>query len=108
MMMKGGLAGIMKQAQKVQENMRRAQDALAQMEVEGQAAGGALKILSSCTHEVRRVSIDDSLLQDREMLEDLLLVALNDLQRKIEETSQQQMSGVTGGLGLPPGMKLPF
>lgn len=107
-MMKGGLAGIMKQAQKVQENMRHAQESLAQIEVEGQAAAGAVKIRSTCAHEVRRVLIDESLMQDRDMLEDLLQVALNDLRHKIDEISQQHMAGVTGSMGLPPGMKLPF
>ncbi|MBW8073496.1 MAG: YbaB/EbfC family nucleoid-associated protein [Ferrovum sp.] len=107
-MMKGGLAGLMKQAQKVQDNLRRAQDTLAQIEVEGSAGAGALKIRSTCTHEVRQVSIQETLMGDREMLEDLLLVALKDLQRKIDEVSQQHMSGLTGGMSLPPGMKLPF
>ena len=107
-MMKGGLAGLMKQAQKVQENMQRAQEALAKIEVEGQAANGALRIIGNAGREIRRVAIDESLMQDREMLEDLLLVALKDLNQKIETISQQHMAGVTGGMGLPPGLKLPF
>ncbi|NDU85460.1 MAG: YbaB/EbfC family nucleoid-associated protein [Ferrovum sp.] len=107
-MLKGGIAGLMKQAQKVQDNMRRAQEELAQIEVEGQAGAGAVKIRSTCTHEIRQVQIDESLMTDREMLEDLLRVALNDLNRHIDETTQKQMAGMTGGLNLPPGMKLPF
>ncbi|MDA8417203.1 MAG: YbaB/EbfC family nucleoid-associated protein [Betaproteobacteria bacterium] len=107
-MMKGGLAGLMKQAQKVQENMQRAQESLALIDVEGQSGNGTLKIIGTANRDIRRVSIDESLMQDREMLEDLLLVALKDFNQKIESISQQQMAGVTGGLGLPPGLKLPF
>lgn len=107
-MMKGGLAGLMKQAQKVQENMQRAQESLAQIDVEGQAGGGTLKIMGTASREIRRISIDETLMQDREMLEDLLLVALKDFNQQIEAISQKQMAGVTGGLGLPPGLKLPF
>jgi DNA-binding protein, YbaB/EbfC family len=107
-MMKGGLAGLMKQAQKVQENMQRAQESLALIDVEGQSGNGTLKIIGTANRDIQRVSIDESLMQDREMLEDLLLVALKDFNQKIESISQQQMAGVTGGLGLPPGLKLPF
>ncbi len=107
-MMKGGFAGLMKQAQKVQENMQRAQESLALIDVEGQSGNGTLKIIGTANRDIRRVSIDESLMQDREMLEDLLLVALKDFNQKIESISQQQMAGVTGGLGLPPGLKLPF
>lgn len=107
-MMKGGLAGLMKQAQKVQENMQRAQESLAQIDVEGQAGGGTVKIMGTAGREIRRISIDETLMQDREMLEDLLLVALKDFNQHIEAISQKQMAGVTGGLGLPPGLKLPF
>jgi nucleoid-associated protein EbfC len=107
-MMKGGIAGLMKQAQQMQANMQKAQDALAQVDVEGQAGSGAVKVVISCKHEVRRVSIDAAALDDREMLEDLVAIALNDALRKVDATTQEKMSGFTSGMGLPPGMKLPF
>jgi DNA-binding YbaB/EbfC family protein len=107
-MMKGGIAGLMKQAQQMQANMQKAQDALAQIDVEGQAGSGAVKVLISCKHEVRRVSIDAAALDDREMLEDLVAIAFNDALRKVDATTQEKMSGFTSGMGLPPGMKLPF
>ena len=106
--MKGGLAGLMKQAQQMQENMRRAQAELAQREVEGQAGSGMVKVQATCDHEVKRVSIDASLLDDKDMLEDLLVVAFKDLHQKIESVTQERMAGFTSGMGLPPGMKLPF
>ncbi|MEF8730408.1 MAG: YbaB/EbfC family nucleoid-associated protein [Candidatus Accumulibacter meliphilus] len=107
-MMKGGIAGLMKQAQQMQENMKKAQDELAQLEVEGQSGAGMVKILMTCNHNVRRVSIDPSVMDDKEMLEDLVAAALNDGIRRAEELSQERMSGFSAGLNLPPGMKLPF
>ncbi len=107
--MKGGLGNLMKQAQQMQENMKRAQEELGKVEVEGQSASGLVKITMTCRHEVRRVSIDDSLLQDdKELLEDLIATAFNDAARKAEATSQERMSSLTAGLPIPPGMKLPF
>ncbi len=107
-MMKGGLGGLMKQAQQMQENMKKAQDALATIDVEGQAGSGAVKVVMSCKYEAKRVTIDPSVMDDREMLEDLIVAALNDAARKVETTSQEKMSGFTSGLNLPPGFKMPF
>ena len=108
-MLKGGLGGMMKQAQQMQQNMQKVQAELATVEVEGQAGSGMVKVTMTCAHEVRRVSLDDSVLtDDKEMLEDLIVLAVNDALKKVELTSQQRMSGFTSGLGLPPGMKLPF
>lgn len=108
-MMKGGLGGLMKQAQQMQQNMQKAQAELANVEVEGQAGSGMVKVIVTCAHEVRRVSLDDSVLSDdKEMLEDLIVLALNDAIKKAEAISQQRMSGFSAGMGLPPGMKLPF
>ncbi|QRM20432.1 YbaB/EbfC family nucleoid-associated protein [Dechloromonas sp. TW-R-39-2] len=107
-MMKGGLAGLMKQAQAMQDNMKKAQDQLAQIEVEGQSGAGMVKIIMTCSHDVRRVSIDPSVMDDREMLEDLVAAAVNDAIRRGEELSKEKMSGFTAGLNLPPGFKLPF
>jgi DNA-binding YbaB/EbfC family protein len=107
-MMKGGLAGLMKQAQAMQENMKKAQAQLAEMEVEGVAGAGMVKVLMTCSHEVRRVSIDPSVMDDREMLEDLVAAAVNDAVRRGEALSQEKMAGFTSGLNLPPGFKLPF
>ena len=107
-MMKGGLGGLMKQAQMMQENMRKAQEQLAQMEVEGQAGAGMVKVTMTCAHDVRRVAIDPSVMDDREMLEDLVAAAINDAVRRGEELSKEKMAGFTAGLNLPPGFKLPF
>lgn len=107
-MMKGGLAGLMKQAQAMQENMKKAQEQLAQVEVEGLAGAGMVKVLINCANEVRRVSIDPSVMDDREMLEDLVAAALNDAVRRAAALSQEKMAGFTSGLNLPPGFKLPF
>ncbi|MFW8565496.1 YbaB/EbfC family nucleoid-associated protein [Orrella sp. 11846] len=108
-MMKGQMAGLMRQAQQMQENMKKAQEALAEITVEGVAGGGLVKVTMSCRHDVRRVEIDPSLLDDdKDMLEDLVGAAFNDALRKAETTSQEKMSAVTAGLPLPPGMKLPF
>ncbi len=107
-MFKGGLGGLMKQAQAMQENMKKAQDQLAQMEVEGQSGAGMVKVIMTCAHEVRRVTIDPSVLDDKEMLEDLLAAAVNDAVRRGEELSKEKMAGFTAGLNLPPGFKMPF
>jgi DNA-binding YbaB/EbfC family protein len=108
-MMKGQLAGMMQQVQKMQENMQKLQDELAAIEVEGQSGAGLVKVTMTCKHQVRRVAIDPSLVgDDRDMLEDLVAAAFNDALRRAEETSQQKMAAVTAGLPLPPGMKLPF
>jgi len=107
--MKGGLGNLMKQAQLVQENMKKLQEQLAVMEVEGQAGSGLVKVIMTGRHEVKRVTIDPKLLADeKEMLEDLVAAAVNDAARKVEATTQEGMAGVTAGLPLPPGMKLPF
>ena len=107
-MMKGGIAGLMKQAQQMQENMKKMQDQLAAVEVEGQSGAGMVKVQMTCKYDVRRVSIDASVMDDKEMLEDLVAAALNDAVRKVETATQEKMAGVTAGLNLPPGMKLPF
>lgn len=104
-----GLGQLMKQAQAMQENLQKAQQELAELEVEGQSGGGMVRIRSTCKHEVRRVSIEDALFgDDKEMLEDLIAAAMNDVNRKIDETVQERMSGLTGGLPLPDGFKMPF
>ena len=107
MINKGQLAGLMKQAQQMQENVKRVQDQLASIEVEGQSGAGMVKVLMTCKHDVKRVSIDPSLLtDDKDMLEDLVAAAVNDAVRKVEATVQEKMASVTAGLPLPPGMKL--
>ncbi len=104
-----GLAQLMKQAQQMQESMQKAQDELASIEVQGESGGGMVKVTVTCKHEVRRVAIEDSLMDDdREMLEDLIAAACNDANRKVERTVQERMSAFTGGLPLPDGFKLPF
>ena len=107
--MKGNIGQLMKQAQQMQENMRRMQESLAATEVEGQSGAGMVKVQMTCKHEVKRVTIDPSLVGDeREMLEDLLVAAFNDAARRVEAAVAEKMSGMTAGLGLPPGFKLPF
>lgn len=107
--MKGGLGNIMKQAQELQANLQKAQEEIGQLEITGESGGGLVSVVMTGRHEVRRVSIDDSLLgEDKDMLEDLLAAAINDAVHKVEKTTQEKFSGLTGGLGLPPGMKLPF
>ncbi|HIP53692.1 MAG TPA: YbaB/EbfC family nucleoid-associated protein [Chromatiales bacterium] len=107
--MKGGLGNLMKQAQKMQEEMQKAQEKLAQEEVTGESGGGLVKVVMNGRHEVRRVSIDDSLLSDdKEMLEDLVAAAMNDAVKRVAEKTQENMAGLTSGLQLPPGFKLPF
>ena len=108
-MMKGQLAGLMKQAQAMQDNMKKAQDQLALIEVEGQSGAGLVKVVMTCKYDVKRITIDPSLLgDDKDMLEDLVAAAVNDAVRKAESTSQEKMSGLTAGMPLPPGFKLPF
>jgi len=108
-MLKGGLGNMMKQAQKMQDNMQKMQEKLAEIEVEGQSGSGMVKVTMTCRHDVKRISIDDSLLSDdKEMLEDLIAAAINDAVRKVESTTQEKMAGVTAGMGLPPGFKMPF
>jgi DNA-binding YbaB/EbfC family protein len=108
-MMKGQLAGLMKQAQAMQDNLKRVQDELGSLEVEGQSGAGLVKVTMTCKHDVRRVVIDPSLLgDDRDMLEDLVAAAFNDAVRRVEQTSAEKMSKVTAGMPLPPGMKFPF
>ena len=110
--MKNQLAGLMKQAQQMQDNLKKAQEELAQVEVEGQSGAGMVKVVMTCRHDVKRVIIDESLMKDvtndKEMLEDLIAAAVNDAVRRVESTVQEKMSGVTAGLPLPPGFKMPF
>ena len=107
--MKGGIGNILKQAQQLQTSMQKAQEELANVEVTGEAGAGMVQVVMTGRHDVRRVTIDPSLLsEDREMLEDLVAAAVNDAVRKVERTVQERMSGLTAGLGLPGGLKLPF
>ena len=108
-MMKNQLAGLMKQAQQMQDNMKKAQEQLAAIEVEGQSGAGLVKVLINCRNDVRRVTIDSSLLaDDKDMLEDLVAAAFNDAIRRAEEVSQEKMGKLTAGMPMPPGMKFPF
>jgi len=108
-MMKNQLSGLMKQAQQMQENLKKAQEEIAALEIEGQAGAGMVKIVMTGRHDVKRVSIDPSLMsEDKDMLEDLIAAAINDAVRKLETATQEKMGGLTSGFGLPPGMKLPF
>ncbi len=107
--MKNQLAGLMQQAQKMQDNMKRMQEELAATEVEGQSGAGMVRITMTCKFQVRRVAIDPSLVgDDKDMLEDLVAAAFNDAVRRAEETTQQKMSAITAGMPMPPGFKLPF
>jgi DNA-binding YbaB/EbfC family protein len=106
--MKGNIAGLMQQAQKMQQEMQKAQEELANLEVTGEAAAGLVKVTMNGKHAVRRVEIDPSLLDDREMLEDIVTAAINDAVNRIASTTQERMSDMTAGINLPPGMKLPF
>ena len=106
--MKGNIAGLMQQAQKMQQEMQKAQAELANLEVTGQAGGGMVSVVMNGQHAVKRVSIDPSLVDDVDMLEDLVTAATNDAVNRIRETSEQQMSGLTQGMQLPPGFKFPF
>ena len=107
--MKGGLGNIMKQAQKMQENLQKAQAEIAAMEIGGESGGGLVKVTITGRYEVQRISIDDSLVgDDKDMLEDLVAAAFNDARAKADEASNAEMSKMTSGLPLPPGFKLPF
>lgn len=107
--MKGNIGQLMKQAQLMQENLRRMQEQLAAMEVEGQSGAGLVRVVMTCKHDVKRVSIDPSLVgDDKEMLEDLVAAAFNDAARRVEQTIAEKMGGLAAGLGLPPGLKPPF
>jgi DNA-binding YbaB/EbfC family protein len=106
--MKGNLSGLMQQAQKMQQEMQKAQEELASLEVTGEAGGGLVKVTMTGKHAVRRVEIDSSLLDDKEMLEDIVTAAVNDAVNRIASTTQDRMSDMTAGIPLPPGMKLPF
>ncbi len=107
--MKGAMGQLMRQAQKMQADMQKAQEELASLEVVGQSGGGMVSVTMTCKHEVKRVQIDDSMIgDDREMLEDLIAAATNDALRKVEATVQEKMSGMTAGMQLPAGMKMPF
>ncbi len=106
--MKGGLGAMMKQAQQMQEKMQKAQEEVANLEVEGQSGGGLVKVVMTGRHELRSVNIDDSLMDDKEMLEDLVAAAVNDASQRLETQTREMMAGATDGLQLPPGMKLPF
>lgn len=107
--MKGGLGNLMKQAQKMQEDLQRVQAEVAAMEVTGQAGGGLVSVVMTGRHDIKRVSIDDSLMKDdKDMLEDLVAAAVNDAVRRVESESRERMESVTKGMSLPPGMKLPF
>ena len=108
-MMKGGLGALMKQAQQMQENMRKVQESLESIEVEGLSGAGLVRVVMTCKHVVKRVSVDPSLFgEDKDMLEDLVAAAFNDAARKVEATAQEKVAGFASGLNLPPGMKLPF
>ncbi len=107
--MKGGLGNLMKQAQAMQANLQKAQEELANVEVEGQAGGGMVKVIVTCRYAVRRVSIDDAVAgDDKEMLEDLIAAAMNDAMQRVEKTTQERMAGMTAGMNLPAGLKMPF
>lgn len=108
-MMKNQLAGLMKQAQQMQDNLKKAQEQLATVEVEGQSGAGLVKVVVTCRNDVKRVTIDPSLMtDDKEMLEDLVTAAMNDALRRAEQTASERMSSLTAGMPLPPGFKMPF
>lgn len=107
--MKGGLGNILKQAQKMQEDLQKVQEKLAQEEVTGESGGGMVKVTMNGKHEVKRIEIDPSLMEDdKEMLEDLVAAAVNDATHRVGENMQENMSGLTSGMSLPPGFKMPF
>lgn len=107
--MKGGLGNLMKQAQEMQDKMKKAQDDLAKLEVSGESGAGLVKVTMTGRHDVRKVDIDASLMsEDKEMLEDLVAAAMNDAVRKIESNNQTNMADMTAGMNLPPGFKMPF
>ena len=107
--MKGGIGQLMKQAQEMQANMKKAQEEMALLTVTGESGAGVVRITMTCQHQVRSLEIDDAMIgDDKEMLEDLIVAAFNDAVRKVETTVQEKFSGMASGIGLPPGMKLPF
>lgn len=107
--MKGGIGQLMKQAQKMQENLQKAQEELGNLEVTGESGGGMVRVTMTGKHEVRRIQLDPDLpMDDRDMLEDLIAAGVNDAVRKVEQTIQDKFSGLAGGMSLPPGMKLPL
>jgi DNA-binding YbaB/EbfC family protein len=107
--MKGGIGQLMKQAQQMQADMQKAQAEMASLSVVGESGAGMVKVTMTCQHQVQSVEIDDTIIgDDKEMLEDLIVAAFNDAQRKVEKTVQEKFSGMTSGMGLPPGFKLPF
>ena len=107
--MKGGIGQLMKQAQQMQEKMKQAQDELAKITVVGESGGGMVSITMTCKNEMKKINIDEVLFsEEKDMLEDLLIAAFNDAARRVEKKTQESMSGMTSGLNLPPGMKLPF
>jgi len=107
--MKGGIGQLMKQAQQMQADMQKAQEEMGSLTVTGESGAGLVRITMTCKHELKRLEIDDSLIgDDKEMLEDLIIAAFNDAVRRVEKTVQEKFSGMTAGLSLPPGMKLPF
>ena len=107
--MKGGLGQLMKQAQEMQANMQKAQEEMANLTVTGEAGAGMVRVTMTCKHQIRALEIDDSLVgEDKDMLEDLIVAAFNDAIRRVEQTVQEKFSGLTSGIALPPGMKLPF
>ena len=107
--MKGGIGQLMKQAQQMQEKMKQAQDELANITVVGESGGGMVSIAMTCKNEIKKIKIDEVLFnEEKDMLEDLLIAAFNDAARRAEKKTQESMSGMTSGLNLPPGMKLPF
>lgn len=105
---KGGLGNLMKQAQEMQKNMEKAQAEIAQLEITGESGGGLVKVTMTGKHELKAVEIDDSVMDDKEMLEDLIVAAVNSAVVRVEETTQDKMSGLTQGMNLPGGMKFPF
>lgn len=108
-MMKGDMGNLMKQAQKMQADMQKAQEEIAKAEVNGESGAGLVKIIMNGRHDVRSVVIDDSLMEeDKEILEDLIAAAINDAVRKVESTNQEKMAKITGGMGMPPGFNMPF
>ena len=107
--MKGGIGQLMKQAQQMQEDMQKAQEEMANITVTGEAGGGMVRITMTCKHQIRSVEIEDAVYgDDKEMLEDLIVAAFNDAVRRVEQTVQEKFSGMTAGLNLPAGLKLPF
>ena len=107
--MKGGIGQLMKQAQQMQADMKKAQEEMALITVTGESGAGMVRVTMTCQHQVQKVEIDDSMIgDDKEMLEDLTVAAFNDAVNKVEKTVQEKFSGMAGGMSLPPGMKLPF